>query len=160
MQKIIPNLWFDSNAEEAVNFYLSVFKDGKIHDVQRYPKATEEVSGKKAGTVMTIEFEIQGQRFLALNGGSIFKFSEAISFIINCEDQKEIDYYWGKLSEGGDPKSQVCGWLKDKFGLSWQVVPTTFTEIIKRNPSKTEQVMALFLNMKKIDIAELEKAAE
>lgn len=160
MQKITPCLWYESNIEEAVNFYLSIFKDGKIIETQRYPKASEEASGKKAGEVMTIEFEIFGQRFLALNGGPIFKLSEAVSFIVDCKDQEEVDYYWGKLSEGGDPKSQVCGWLKDKFGLSWQIVPKQFIEIIKKHPEKNEQIMAAFMKMKKIDIAELEKAAE
>lgn len=160
MQKITPCLWYESNIEEAVNFYLSIFKNGKIIETQRYPKASEEVSGKKAGEVMTIEFEILGQRFLALNGGPIFKLSEAVSFIVDCKDQEEVDYYWGKLSEGGDPKSQVCGWLKDKFGLSWQIVPKQFNEIIKKHPEKNEQIMAAFMKMKKIDIAELEKAAE
>lgn len=163
MQKITPHLWYDSQAEEAANFYVSVFsgrgKDSKILNISRYPKAAEEVSGKKAGSVMAVEFQLAGQKFVALNGGAPFKLSEAISFIVDCKDQEEVDYYWGKLSEGGDPQAQVCGWLKDKFGLSWQIVPVELTKLLQ-DPVKSEKVMAALLQMKKIDIVGLKKAAE
>ncbi|MFA5925775.1 MAG: VOC family protein [Parcubacteria group bacterium] len=159
MQKITPNLWFDSQAEEAANFYVSVFNDSKIKKISRYPKASESVSGKTAGSVMTVAFEIEGQDFLALNGGPQFKFSEAVSFIVNCEDQEEVDYYWEKLTEGGDEKDQICGWLKDKFGLSWQIVPKRLEELMSdSDPEKVERVTAVFLEMKKIVVADLEKA--
>src|SRR4051812_37893594 len=118
MQKITPFLWFNDNAEEAVSFYTSIFKDSKTGSVSRYTEEAAKASGRPAGSVMTASFELFGQNFTAINGGPIFKFTEAISFVINCENQEEIDYYWNKLSEGGDPKSQQCGWLKDKFGLS------------------------------------------
>lgn len=146
MQKITPNLWFDDQAEEAAKFYTSVFKNSKVTATTRYPKAAEEVSGKKAGSVMTVEFELDGQPFLALNGGSDFKFSEAVSFAVECADQAEIDYYWDKLTAGGE--ESVCGWLKDKFGLSWQVVPKMLSEML-RNPDaeKVEAVTATFLKM-------------
>ncbi|MFA6973868.1 MAG: VOC family protein [Parcubacteria group bacterium] len=158
-QKITPNLWFDSQAEEAANFYVSIFKNAKIGSVARYPKAAEEVSGKKAGSVMTVAFEIEGQQFVAMNGGPTFKLSEAVSFVISCEDQAEVDYYWEKLTAGGDPQAQICGWLKDKFGLSWQVVPTVLEEMMQdKNPEKSERVMAALLEMKKIDIAVLRAA--
>lgn len=158
-QKIIPHLWFDSEAEEAANFYVSVFKNSKIKDVARYQKAAEEVSGKKAGTVMTVSFELDGQDFMALNGGPDFKFSEAVSFVVNCKDQEELDYYWEKLSYGGDPKAQICGWLKDKFGLSWQVVPEALGEMLQdKDPEKAERVMGALLKMGKIDVSELQRA--
>ncbi len=155
MQKIIPCLWFNSNAEEAVNFYTSIFKNSKIGKILHYTKSTEEVSGKKAGTVLTVEFQLNGQDFLALNGGPEFKFTEAISFIVNCETQEELDHYWKKLSEGGDEKAQICGWLKDKYGVSWQIVPAALSEIIQKNP---EKVMEALLKMKKLDINALKKA--
>ncbi|MES1223406.1 MAG: VOC family protein, partial [Bacteroidota bacterium] len=123
LKKISANLWFDHQAEEAVNYYLSIFKDGKITKKTYYGNAGQEVHKMKAGTVMTIEFELEGQPFVALNGGPVFKFNEAVSFIISCDTQDEINYYWDKLSQGGDKQAQQCGWLKDKFGLSWQVVP-------------------------------------
>lgn len=158
-QKITPCLWYDSEAEEAANFYVSIFKNAKIKEVTRYQKASEEVSGKKAGTIMTVAFELNGQDFMALNGGPDFKFSEAVSFVVNCKDQEELDYYWEKLSYGGDPKAQICGWLKDKFGLSWQVVPEALGEWMK-DPKKGERVMEALLKMKKLDISELQKAYE
>lgn len=161
-QKITPHLWFDSEAEEAANFYVSVFSGfdypAKVLDVARYPKSAEAVSGKSAGSVMTATFELNGQKFVALNGGPIFKFNESISFIVECADQKEIDYFWGELS--AVPESEQCGWLKDKFGLSWQIVPKGMGEFFKQDPAKVEKGMATFLKMKKIDIAELQKTAE
>jgi len=161
MQKITPFLWFDTEAEEAARFYVSVFKDSKLGRISRYPKSAEEVSGKPAGSVMLAEFELFGQKFVAINGGPDFKLSEAVSFVINCDSQEEVDYYWEKLGEGGDPKSQICGWLKDKFGLSWQITPKVLTEMINdEDPKKVDRVMAAMLKMKKIDIAELNRAAE
>jgi predicted 3-demethylubiquinone-9 3-methyltransferase (glyoxalase superfamily) len=159
MQKITPCLWFDSNAEEAVNFYASIFKNSKIGKTSRYGEAGYEIHGKPAGTVLTIEFELNGQAFTALNGGPIFKFNEAISFQVSCESQEEVDYYWEKLSEGGDEKAQQCGWLKDKYGLSWQIVPTALGKMLADNDTnKTDRVMTALLKMKKIDIKTLEHA--
>jgi predicted 3-demethylubiquinone-9 3-methyltransferase (glyoxalase superfamily) len=159
MQKITPNLWFANQAEEAVNFYTSVFKNSSIGRVSHYGKAGFEVHKMLDGTVMTIEFEIEGQNFTALNGGPIFKFNEAISFIVNCENQEEVDYYWEKLSEGGDKNAQQCGWLKDKFGVSWQIVPTRLAELMSdENGERKEKVMTAFLKMKKINIKEIEEA--
>ncbi len=161
MQKITPCLWFDSNAEEAVNFYTSIFKNSKIGNISRYGEAGYEIHGKPPGTVMTIEFELNGQVFTALNGGPMFKFNEAVSFQVNCESQEEVDYYWGKLSEGGDEKAQVCGWLKDKYGLSWQVVPTVLFELLQdKDAKKSERVMEALLKMRKIDIKTLKQAYE
>jgi predicted 3-demethylubiquinone-9 3-methyltransferase (glyoxalase superfamily) len=161
MQKISPCLWFDKEAEEAANFYVSVFKGSKIGDVTRYGKEGYEIHGKEAGTVMTVEFEIEGQKFLALNGGPIFKFNEAISFQVHCETQEEVDYYWEKLSEGGDKKAQVCGWLKDKYGLSWQIVPTILPKMLKdKDNEKSQRVMKAMLQMHKLDIQTLIKAYE
>ena len=161
MQKITPCLWFDSNAEEAVNFYTSIFKNSKIGNITRYGEAGYEIHGKPAGTVLTIEFEINGQAFTALNGGPMFKFNEAISFQVNCESQEEVDYYWEKLSEGGDEKAQQCGWLKDKYGLSWQVIPTVLVEmLLDKDPKKSEGVMNALHQMKKLDIAKLKRAYE
>lgn len=152
-------MWYDHEAEEAANFYVSVFPNSKIVNVTRYPKETEEVSGKKAGEVMTVDFELEGQRFTAINGGPPFKLSEAVSFVIECENQDEVDYYWNKLSEGGDKKAQVCGWLKDKFGLSWQIVPRQLLEMITDpDPEKVGRVMKEMLSMKKIIIKDLEEA--
>lgn len=157
MQKIIPNLWFNHQAEEAVKFYTSIFKNSKIGAVSRYSEVGREVHGMPPGAVMTIEFEIEGQKFMALNDGPTFKFTEAISFIVNCKNQEEIDYYWNKLSEGGDEKAQVCGWLKDKFGVSWQIVPTFLGKMMQdKDEEKTKRVMKAVLEMKKIDIAKLQ----
>jgi predicted 3-demethylubiquinone-9 3-methyltransferase (glyoxalase superfamily) len=161
MQKITSNLWFDTQAEEAVKFYTSVFKNAKVGRISHYGKEGKEIHGMKAGTVMTVEFQLEGQNFLALNGGPHFKFNEAISFIVHCDTQEEIDYYWEKLSAGGDKKAQVCGWLKDKFGLSWQIVPTIMAELMAdANPKKAGNVMKAMLQMKKLDIAALKKAYE
>jgi predicted 3-demethylubiquinone-9 3-methyltransferase (glyoxalase superfamily) len=159
-QRIIPCLWFDSQAEEAAAFYVSVFKNSRIVGVSRYPKAGQEVHKQPEGSVMTVEFELDGQRFTALNGGPDFKFSEAISMQVNCENQQEIDYYWAKLSQGGDPKAQQCGWLKDRFGLSWQVIPTVMPEVFKDHTSpEAQRTMEAMLRMKKINIKDLERAA-
>ncbi len=159
MQKIVSNLWFANEAEDAAKFYTSIFKDSKIGQISRYGKEGFEIHGMPEGTVMTIEFWLAGQEFLGLNGGPIFKFNEAISFIVNCDTQEEIDYYWDNLKEGGDPKSQVCGWLKDKFGLSWQVVPIQLAQMMSDpNKAKSEAVMKAMLQMKKMDLAALEKA--
>lgn len=162
IQKITPNLWFDTQAEEAAKFYISIIRNSKIERVTRYGKDRHEIQGISEGTVMTVEFQLEGQKFVALNGGPQFKFTEAISFIVNCEDQEELDYYWEKLSEGGDKKAQVCGWLKDKYGVSWQIVPITLTEMISDPDSeKSERVMKALLQTKnKIDIKTLMQAYE
>ncbi len=153
MQKITPFLWFDNNAEEAMNFYVSLFKNSKVLNVTRYGEA----GPGSPGTVMTAEFQLEGQEFVALNGGPQFKFTEAISFVVNCENQEEVDYFWEKLSEGGE-KSR-CGWLKDKYGLSWQVVPTVLAELLAdKDPEKSKRVMDAMLAMDKIDIKVLKQA--
>jgi len=152
-------LWFDDNAEEAVQFYLSIFKNSKVGNVTHYGKEGFEIHKKKEGSVMTIDFEIEGQKFLALNGGPIFKFNEAISFQIYCETQDDVDYYWNKLTEGGDKNAQVCGWLKDKFGVSWQVVRNILVKMLQdKDSKKTENVMRVMLQMQKLDIKALTKA--
>jgi predicted 3-demethylubiquinone-9 3-methyltransferase (glyoxalase superfamily) len=159
VQPITPCLWFDSQAEEAARFYTGIFKNSKIGTIARYGEAGHEVHGQPAGKVMTVAFELNGQPFTALNGGPQFKFNEAISFQIMCRTQEEVDHYWNKLSQGGDPKAQQCGWLKDKFGLSWQVVPTVLIEMISDpDKEKSGRAMEAMLPMKKIDIAELERA--
>ena len=159
MQKISPCLWFDDQGEEAAKFYTSIFKDSKIGDVTRYGKEGYEIHGREEGTVMTVEFEIEGQKFLALNGGPIFKFNEAISFQVYCETQEEVDYHWEKLSEGGDEKAQQCGWLKDKYGVSWQIVPTILMKMLKdKDSEKSQRVMKAMLQMHKLDISTLKKA--
>ncbi len=158
-QKITPCLWFDDQAEGAVKFYTAIFRNSKLVNITRYGEAGHEVHGRPAGSVMTVAFELDGQPFTALNGGPIFKFNEAISFQINCETQEEVDYYWEKLSEGGDEKSQQCGWLKDKYGVSWQVIPGILPEMINNPDSENSQrAMKAMLQMKKIDIAELKRA--
>ncbi len=159
MEKLVTCLWFDSDAEDAARFYTSIFKSSKLGRVSRYGEEGREIHGREAGSVMTVDFEINGQTFVALNGGPVFKFNEAISLQVHCETQAEVDYYWAKLSEGGDEKAQQCGWLKDKFGLSWQVVPTALTKMLQdKDPKKTERVTKAFLQMKKFDIAALERA--
>jgi predicted 3-demethylubiquinone-9 3-methyltransferase (glyoxalase superfamily) len=159
MQKISPCLWFDDQGEEAAKFYTSIFKDSKIGDVTRYGKEGYEIHGREEGTIMTVEFEIEGQKFLVLNGGPIFKFNEAISFQVYCETQEEVDYYWEKLSEGGDEKAQQCGWLKDKYGVSWQIVPTILIKMLKdKDSEKSQRVMKAMLQMHKLDISTLKKA--
>jgi len=157
-QKISPCLWFDSQAEEAANFYVGVFRNSKILDVARYGKVGFETHKRPEGSVMTVIFEIEGVPFTALNGGPIFKFNEAVSLQIYVEDQKELDYYWNKLTPGGDPQSQVCGWLKDKFGLSWQVVPRKMVEWFTTPDEKSQRAFAAMMKMGKLDIAALERA--
>jgi predicted 3-demethylubiquinone-9 3-methyltransferase (glyoxalase superfamily) len=158
-QKIVPCLWFDNQAEEAVNFYVSIFKNSRIANVTRYANAGQDIHRKPAGSVMTVQFEIEGQPFTALNGGPEFKFNEALSLQVTCDTQKEIDEYWDKLTQGGDPKAQQCGWLKDKYGLSWQVVPKMLPELLKNHESpKAQRAMDALLRMKKIDLAALESA--
>jgi predicted 3-demethylubiquinone-9 3-methyltransferase (glyoxalase superfamily) len=159
MQPIVPCLWFDGNAEEAVNFYTSVFENSKIGHIARYTEAGFEFHGQPAGSVMIIEFELNGQDYTALNGGPHFKFNEAVSFQVMCDSQEEVDYYWEKLGEGGDPNAQQCGWLKDKFGLSWQVVPTALIEMLRdRDTKKAGNVMQAVFPMKKLEIGPLRKA--
>jgi len=159
-QKITPFLWFDDQAEQAVIFYTSIFKNSGIVSTTRYGEEGAEVSGRPKGTAMTVAFRLDGQEFVALNGGPIFKFSEAISFVVHCESQDEVDYYWGKLSEGGDPKAQQCGWLKDKYGLSWQIVPTILVKLLNDpDPETSRRVMKAMLQMKKIDIQTLHQAS-
>ncbi|MEP7231959.1 MAG: VOC family protein [Ginsengibacter sp.] len=159
LQKITPNLWFDKQAEDAARFYTSIFKNSRIGKISRYGTEGVEQHGMPEGTVMVIEFELEGQKFTGLNGGLHFKFSEAISFIINCETQEEVDYYWNKLSEDGDPKAQMCGWLKDKFGLSWQIVPLSLSQLMSDpDREKAGRVMNAMLKMKKIDIKGLKDA--
>jgi predicted 3-demethylubiquinone-9 3-methyltransferase (glyoxalase superfamily) len=154
-QKITTFLWFDNNAEEAVQFYCSIFKNSRIVNTTRYG---DSGAGPK-GTVMTVDFELDGQRFAALNGGPIFKFTEAISLVVNCEKQEEIDYFWEKLSSEGGQQVE-CGWVKDKYGLSWQIVPATlFDELFQGGDSQTDRVMRAVMTMKKLDIEELKKAA-
>lgn len=153
MQKISPFLWFDDQAEEAANFYVSVFKNSKINHVSRYTEAGQEIHGKAPGTAMVVGFELNGQTFSALNGGPQFKFNESVSFVVDCEDQEEIDYYWDKLSAA--PDSEQCGWLKDKFGLSWQVVPKNMGQLIN-----SPEAMNAMMKMKKIDIEELKNAGK
>jgi predicted 3-demethylubiquinone-9 3-methyltransferase (glyoxalase superfamily) len=159
MQKISPFLWFDSNAEEAVNQYISIFKNSKIISTARYGKEGAAVSGKPEGSVMTIGFTLDGQEFTALNGGPVFSFTPAVSFIVNCDSQEELDRLWEKLSAGGEPGQ--CGWLKDRFGLSWQIIPTVLPELIGgKDAEKSRRAMTAMLQMSKIDIARLKQAAE
>jgi predicted 3-demethylubiquinone-9 3-methyltransferase (glyoxalase superfamily) len=160
-QPITPCLWFDTQAEEAARYYTGIFKNSRIGTITRYTEAGREVHGRPAGSVMTVEFELNGQPFTALNGGPHFKFNEAISFQIMCRNQEEVDHYWNKLTQGGDPNAQQCGWLKDKYGLSWQVVPTVLVELMKDpDKEKSGRTMEAMLQMKKIDIAALERAFE
>lgn len=151
-QKITPCLWFDTQAEEAAKFYIAIFKNGSIEKISYYGKEGFEIHKKPAGSVMTVIFNLNDQKFMALNGGPEFKFNEAISFVVNCESQQEVDYFWEKLSAGGE--EGPCGWLKDKYGLSWQVVPTILGELLS-DPTKSEKAMKAMLQMKKIDIAKL-----
>jgi predicted 3-demethylubiquinone-9 3-methyltransferase (glyoxalase superfamily) len=157
MKGLTSCLWFDNQAEEAARFYTSVFKNGKVGSISKYGEAGAKVSGRPKGSTMTVEFEIAGQKFLGLNGGPTFKFSEAVSFVVNCENQQEIDEYWARLTAGGS--EQPCGWVKDRFGLSWQITPTILPEMLRdKDPEKAERVMAAMLTMKKLDIAALEAA--
>ncbi len=159
IQKITPFLWFNNQAEEAVNFYTSIFRNSKIVNIARYEEEAAEASGRPKGSVMTVAFRLEGQEFVALNGGPHFKFTEAISFVVNCSSQEEIDYYWEKLSAGGDEKAQQCGWLKDKYGVSWQIVPTVLGELLSDPDSeRSRSVMKALLQMKKIDVDALKRA--
>jgi predicted 3-demethylubiquinone-9 3-methyltransferase (glyoxalase superfamily) len=158
-QKIMPCLWFDDQAEEAAKLYTSIFPNSKVVALTRYGAAGREIHKRAAGSVMTVEFVLDGHAFTALNGGPLFKFNEAISFQVMCDIQDEIDYFWAKLSEGGDPKAQQCGWLKDKFGVSWQIVPRGMVEMLRDPGSQgAERAMTAMLRMKKIDIDELKRA--
>jgi predicted 3-demethylubiquinone-9 3-methyltransferase (glyoxalase superfamily) len=160
MQKVTPFLWFKDNAEEAMKFYTSIFKNSKIGRILRYSEEVAKVSqsGQPAGSVLTIEFEIEGQKFVALNGGPEFQFNESISFVVNCETQKEVDYFWERLTADGGEESQ-CGWLRDKFGVSWQVTPTALIDMLHdKDPEKSGRVMKAMLQMQKIDIEKLEAA--
>ena len=157
-QKIAPCLWFASEAEEAARYYTGIFPKSKIGKIARYGKEGFETHQQKPGTVLTVQFELDGQPFTALNGGPIFKFNEAVSLQIYVDDQKELDYYWDRLTPGGDPNSQVCGWLKDRFGLSWQVVPARMVEWFSRPDEKSQRAFGAMMKMKKLDIAALERA--
>lgn len=157
-QKIGPCLWFDNQGEEAAKFYASIFPNSKIGVIARYGKAGHETHQQPEGAVMTVQFELAGQPFTALNGGPLFKFNEAISLQIFVEDQKELDFYWDRLSAGGDPKSQVCGWLKDKYGLWWQVVPTKMIEWFAKTDEKSQRAFVAMMKMGKLDIPALERA--
>ena len=159
MQKITPCLWFDNQAEEAARFYTAVFKNSRIGRIARYGKEGQEIHGPPEGSVLTVEFEINGQTFTALNGGPIFTFNEAISFQVPCETQDDVDYYWERLSQGGDVKAQQCGWLKDRYGVSWQIVPTVLTKLLQdKDRVRADKVMKAMLQMTKLDIGGLERA--
>jgi predicted 3-demethylubiquinone-9 3-methyltransferase (glyoxalase superfamily) len=158
-QRITPFLWFDDQAEEAVAFYTSIFDNSRIAITTRYNKESAQASGRKEGSVMTIAFELDGQSFTALNGGPHFQFSGAISLVVNCHSQEEVDHYWNHLSQGGDPDAQQCGWLKDRFGVSWQIVPTELVKLLTDSDlEKARKAMQAMLQMKKIDIEALEQA--
>jgi predicted 3-demethylubiquinone-9 3-methyltransferase (glyoxalase superfamily) len=160
MQKITPFLWFDNQAEDAAKFYTSVFKNSKVGRILRYDEAAAKASGQAVGSVLTVEFEIEGQKFTALNGGPQFKFNESVSFVVNCETQEDVDYYWEKLTAGGGQES-ACGWLKDKFGLSWQITPRVLIEMLHdKDTNKAERVMKAMMQMQKIDIKTLKEAYE
>ncbi len=159
IQKISPCLWFDDQAEEAAEFYTAIFSNSKIVNMTRYGEAGQEVHGKPAGTILTVAFELEGQAFTALNGGPSFKFNEAISFQVNCETQEDVDYYWEKLSASGEERAQQCGWLKDRYGVSWQIVPRILVEMLSdADAEKSQRAMTAMLQMKKIDINELKRA--
>src|SRR2546430_581430 len=160
-QRFTPCFWFDDQAEEAARYYMGIFKSSRIVAITRYTEAGFEVHHRPAGSVMTVTFELDGQSFTALNGGPLFKFNEALSLEVNCADQDEIDYYWEKLSAGGDPKAQACGWLKDKYGVSWQIVPNSMENFFKdENSPGAQRAMVAMLKMKKLDIAALRRAYE
>jgi len=161
MQRITPFLWFEDKAEEAANFYVSVFKNARIGSIARYGKEAAAATGRPEGSAMTVGFDLDGQTFAAINGGPHFKINEAVSFVVNCASQAEVDYYWDKLSEGGDAAAQRCGWLKDKFGVSWQVVPTVLPELLQDpDARKAGNVMQALMQMSKLDIAALKRAYE
>jgi predicted 3-demethylubiquinone-9 3-methyltransferase (glyoxalase superfamily) len=157
--RISPCLWFDDQGEEAARFYIDIFPNSRVVAITRYGTAGHEIHGRPAGSVMTVEFELDGQPFTALNGGPLFTFNEALSLQVNCETQEEVDRYWDRLGAGGDPQAQQCGWLKDRYGVSWQVVPTGMVEMMKDPDSPaSERAMEAMLKMKKIDLAELQRA--
>jgi predicted 3-demethylubiquinone-9 3-methyltransferase (glyoxalase superfamily) len=159
LHKITPCLWFDGQAEQAAHFYTSIFPDSRILHVSRYGETGQEIHGRKPGSAMLVEFELFGQKWSALNGGPLFQFSEAISFMVSCETQSEVDHFWATLSDGGDPNAQQCGWLKDRFGLSWQIVPRILNELMSDpDPARAGRTMQAMLQMKKLDIALLERA--
>lgn len=159
--KIVPCLWFDRQAEEAARFYIGIFPGGRITSVLRYPAVGQEVHGGEPGSVLTVSFELAGQAFTALNGGPVFKFNEAVSLMVMCDTQDEVDHYWKRLGEGGDPAAQQCGWLKDRYGVSWQVVPKGAEEMFASpDRKKSERAFAAMLQMKKLDIAALKRAFE
>jgi predicted 3-demethylubiquinone-9 3-methyltransferase (glyoxalase superfamily) len=159
LQRITPCLWFDTQAEQAAEFYCSIFKDSRILRISRYGSAGHEIHGRPAGSVMTVEFELEAQALTALNGGPVFSFNEAISLQVDCRTQEELDYFWNRLSAGGDESAQQCGWLKDKYGLSWQIVPSVLSEMMTDSDTrKTDRVMTALLKMKKLDIAVLQSA--
>ena len=161
MPKITPCLWFDNQAEEAANFYVSIFKNAKIGNITRYGEEGYEIHRRPAGTVMTVEFQLDRQKFMALNGGPVFKFNEAISFQVHCNTQEELDHYWDKLSQGGDKQAQQCGWLKDKYGVSWQIVRTVLSKMLQdKDAEKSQRVMKALLQMKKLDMKRLKQAYE
>jgi predicted 3-demethylubiquinone-9 3-methyltransferase (glyoxalase superfamily) len=159
MKNITPCLWFDDQGEDAAKFYTSIFKNSKIKHIQRYSEVGKEFHGKEPGSVMVVSFEINGQEFTALNGGPLFKISEAVSFQVMCESQDEVDYYWDKLSADGDDSAQACGWLKDKFGVSWQIIPIEFLEMLNSaDDQKVQRAMQAMFQMKKLDLNVLRKA--
>jgi predicted 3-demethylubiquinone-9 3-methyltransferase (glyoxalase superfamily) len=159
-QRITPFLWFDKQAEEAATFYVSIFENSRVLATTRYSKDASKASGQPEGSAMTVAFQLDGQDFTALNGGPHFKFNEAVSLVVNCRTQAEVDHYWNRLSEGGDPNAQQCGWLKDKYGVSWQIVPTELPKLLTDpDPRKAERVMKAMLQMKKIDVDALKRAA-
>ena len=161
LNRIVPCLWFDKEAEDAARYYCSIFKNSELGGITRYTKEGFEIHKKPEGSVMTVTFYLQGQEFTALNGGPIFKFNEAVSFEVRCKDQAEIDYYWDKLGAGGDPKAQQCGWLKDKYRLSWQIVSDDWVDMmIEATPAQRERLMKAMLPMKKFDLAALKRAFE
>jgi predicted 3-demethylubiquinone-9 3-methyltransferase (glyoxalase superfamily) len=161
VQKITPFLWFDNQAEDAAKFYVSIFDNSALGAVNRYGKEGFEVHGRPEGSVMTVSFRLEGQEFTALNGGPHFKFTEAISFVVKCETQSQVDHYWEKLGESGDERAQRCGWLKDKYGVSWQIVPTALFELMRgTDAKKSQRVMQAMLQMKKLDVAALRRAYE
>jgi predicted 3-demethylubiquinone-9 3-methyltransferase (glyoxalase superfamily) len=160
-QKITINLWFDNQAEEAAKYYTSIFSKSTIKRMSHYGKEGYDIHKRPDGSVMTVEFEIEGQTFVALNGGPVFQFNEAVSLIVNCETQEEIDYYWDRLAAGGDPSSQQCGWLKDRYGISWQIVPIELTKMMADpHTEKSEHLMKAMLQMHKLNIEELKQAYE
>jgi predicted 3-demethylubiquinone-9 3-methyltransferase (glyoxalase superfamily) len=160
-KRISPFLWFDDKAEEAAKFYVGIFENSKIVGTTKFTGESAKMAKKPEGSVMTVDFELEGEKFAALNGGPMFKFNESISFVIRCKDQAEVDRFWDALTPGGDPKAQQCGWLKDKFGLSWQVIPDRFMELIQDpDAARAKRVMDAMMTMKKLDVPALEKAAE